>query len=96
MAYAGYTEAHKAANKRYNEKRERIYLMVSSETKQRIMKNARQENKSTTAYILNAIEEYEDDAFCQKLYQDYLDDPDREKTDAVNIEDFAAELGINL
>ena len=60
MAYTGYTEARKAANKRYNEKQERIYLMVSPEKKEEIVNNAKKSNfKSTTAYILKAIEEFE-------------------------------------
>jgi len=43
-----------------------------------------------------ALEEARDEAFCQKLYQDYLDDPDPEKDDAMSIEDFAESLGISV
>jgi hypothetical protein len=41
-------------------------------------------------------DEQEDDAFCEKLYQDYLNDPDPHKHDAVAIEDLAKDLGVNL
>jgi len=44
----------------------------------------------------NALEEARDEAFCQKLYQDYLDDPDPEKDDEMSLEDFAESLGISL
>jgi hypothetical protein len=40
--------------------------------------------------------EIDDDMFCQKMYEDYLNDPDPEKDKAVSIEDFAKELGIKL
>ncbi len=36
----------------------------------------------------------DDDAFCEQMYQNYLNDPD--KGDPVPIEDFAKELGIQL
>ena len=93
MPYTGYTEAHKAANKHYNKKQERIYLMVAPETKERIKKNARQENKSTTAYILNAIEEYEDDLFCEQLAREAEKENDGSY---LTIEELAEELGIEL
>jgi len=43
-----------------------------------------------------ALEDAKDEAFCQKLYENYLDDPDPDKNDAMSIEDFAKSLGINL
>lgn len=39
-------------------------------------------------------DEAEDDAFCEKLYQDYLDDPDPHKHDTVTLEALAADLGV--
>lgn len=44
--------------------------------------------------IKHCMEEAEDDAFCEGLYQSYLADPD--KGDAIPIEEFAKELGIEL
>ncbi len=40
--------------------------------------------------------EAEDDAFCQKLLDDYLSDPDPDKHDSISIEELAAELEIDL
>ena len=54
-------------------------------------------------YILNmlqnfqmALEDAADDAFCQRLYEDYLNDDDPEKNEGVEIEKFAEDLGISL
>ena len=44
----------------------------------------------------NALEEALDEAYCQKLYQDYLDDPDPEKDETIPIEELAESLGIKL
>ncbi|MDO4175650.1 MAG: hypothetical protein Q4D42_12885 [Eubacteriales bacterium] len=41
-------------------------------------------------------DEAADDAFCEALYQEYLNDTDPEKNDAVTIQDVATELGISL
>jgi len=35
-----------------------------------------------------------DDAFCAKMYEDYLKNPD--KGEAVDFEDFAREIGVNI
>ncbi len=43
-----------------------------------------------------AREEAEDDAFCEKLLQDYLKDPDPEKGQTVSLEEAAKVLGISL
>lgn len=40
------------------------------------------------------IDDLEDEGFCEQMYQNYLNDPD--KGDPVTIEDFAKELGIQL
>ena len=42
----------------------------------------------------NAIFEAEDDAFCNSLYNNYLNDGD--KGEAISIEEFAESLGIQL
>lgn len=41
-------------------------------------------------------DELEDDAFCARLYQQYLDDLDPHKHDAISIEELAAREGIEL
>lgn len=41
-------------------------------------------------------DEIEDDLFCQKMYEDYLNDPDPEKHDSITIEELAAREGIEL
>ena len=41
-------------------------------------------------------EEAEDDAFCQKMLDDYRSDADPHKHDSVTLDEFAKELGINL
>ena len=38
----------------------------------------------------------EDDAFCQKMLDDYRSDADPHKHDSVTLDEFAKELGINL
>ncbi len=59
--------------------------------------------ESQMGYILNmlqnfqmALEDAADDAFCQRLYEDYLNDDDPEKNEGVEIEKFAEDLGISL
>lgn len=41
-------------------------------------------------------DEIEDDLYCEKLAEDYLDNTDPNKHDAISIEDFAMREGINL
>ena len=38
----------------------------------------------------------EDELFCQKMYEDYLNDPDPEKHKTITIEELAAREGIDL
>ena len=38
-----------------------------------------------------ALEDAADDAFCQRLYEDYLNDDDPEKNEGVEIEKFVSE-----
>ena len=59
--------------------------------------------ESQMGYILNmlqnfqmALEDAADDAFCQRLYEDYLNDDDPEKNEGIEIEKFAEDLGISL
>ncbi len=41
-------------------------------------------------------DDIEDDLFCQKMYEDYLNDPDPEKYETITIEELAAREGIDL
>ena len=54
--------------------------------------------ESQMGYILNmlqnfqmALEDAADDALCQRLYEDYLNDDDPEKNEGVEIEKFVSE-----
>lgn len=41
-------------------------------------------------------DDIEDDVYCQKLYEDYLNDPDPEKHETITLEELAAQEGIEL
>lgn len=41
-------------------------------------------------------DEIEDDMFCQRMLNDYMNDPDPEKDKTVSIEELAKELGVEL
>ena len=41
-------------------------------------------------------DEMEDDLYCQKLYQEYLDDPDPEKHEVISLEELCRQEGIEL
>lgn len=43
-----------------------------------------------------AVEEAADMAFCEKLYNDYLNDTDSQKNDGIALEDFASQLVVSL
>ncbi len=50
--------------------------------------------------MLNSVkkmldDEAEDDAICQKMLDDYLNDPDPEKNNSVPLDEFIKELGLN-
>jgi len=50
-------------------------------------------------YFLKGIQfddEIEDEIYCQKLYEDYLNDPDPEKDESITLEELAAREGIEL
>lgn len=44
----------------------------------------------------DAVEEASDMAFCEKLYDDYLNDADPQKNDEMTLEEFASQLGFEL
>lgn len=49
------------------------------------------------AYVQGiAADEEADDLFCEKLYQDYLNDPDPEKDEGITLEELAESEGIEL
>ncbi len=41
-------------------------------------------------------DDIDDELFCQKMYEDYLNDPDPEKHETITIEELAAREGIAL
>ena len=41
-------------------------------------------------------DDMEDDIYCEKLVQDYMDNPDPEKTETVTLEELAKREGISL
>ena len=41
-------------------------------------------------------DDMEDDLYCEKLVQDYMDNPDLEKTETVTLEELAKREGISL
>jgi len=41
-------------------------------------------------------DEIEDDLYCERLVQEYLDDPDPEKDETITLEELREELGIEL
>ena len=41
-------------------------------------------------------DDVEDDLYCEKLVQDYMDNPDSEKTETVTLEELAKREGISL
>ncbi len=41
-------------------------------------------------------DDMEDDLYCEKLVQDYMDNPDSEKTETVTLEELAKREGISL
>lgn len=41
-------------------------------------------------------DEIEDDLYCEKLYQDYLDDPDPEKDESITLDELLEREGIEL
>ncbi len=51
MAYVGYNEAKKKANKKYMEKLARISLYLKPEEKEEIERRAKMEGKSVTQYM---------------------------------------------
>ncbi len=55
MAYNGYTEARKEANKRYMDTLKRVTLWLTPEEKELIEQTAKDEGKSVNQYIKDCI-----------------------------------------
>jgi len=55
MAYNGYTDSRKNANKKYMDKLKRVVLWVTPEEKNIIEQKAQKENKSINQYIKDLI-----------------------------------------
>lgn len=72
--------------------KEMIYSMIDSFTEEQMEQVLLM--LSSVKRMLN--EEAADDAFCEQLAESYMTDDDPEKHDAVSIDDFAKELGIEL
>lgn len=54
---------------------------------------------STLLLFLKGVQfddDIEDDLFCEKMVEDYLNDPDPEKHETVTLEELAAREGITL
>lgn len=71
--------------------KEQIYKLLDSFTDEQL---------EQVLIILNSIKkiadiESEDDAFCQKMIDDYLNDSDLEKNNSVPLDEFVKELGFN-
>lgn len=69
--------------------RERCVAMLDSFTDDQLVNVA-----AMLQAMRQTIDDLEDELFCQKMVQDYENDPD--KGDPMPIEDFARELGITL
>uniref|UniRef100_UPI004025C7D4 hypothetical protein n=1 Tax=Faecousia sp. TaxID=2952921 RepID=UPI004025C7D4 len=41
-------------------------------------------------------DEIEDERYCEKLYQDYLDNPNPDKNETISLEELAEQEGITL
>lgn len=50
--------------------------------------------QSVFNYLMFLVRESSDDAFCAKMVQDYLDNPDPEKHDSVSIEELMNMCGV--
>lgn len=46
--------------------------------------------------VKSLIEDAEDDEICEAMMREYLEDDSPDKHETVSLEDFAAELGINI
>ena len=58
---------------------------------------------SQMGYILSmlqnfksAVDDAADDLFCERMYESYIEDTDKDKDVGVSIEDLAEDLGIDL
>jgi len=65
-----------------------------------ILDSLAEEQLASVAVMLQSIrkllDEAADDAYCQKLYLDYLNDTDPEVDNDISLHEYANELGIDL
>lgn len=76
---------------------ERVKVMSTKEMTVSMLNNCNISEdawKNILSYIQYVIDEAEDDAFCEKMYQDYLNDPDPHKHDSVTLEEAMEMCGI--
>jgi hypothetical protein len=79
---------------------ERGMNMSTREKINNIMDSFTEEQLTQVLAMLGSIKEMldyeaEDDEFCRKLAEDYLNDPDPHKHDSITLDDFVRELGLD-
>lgn len=78
--------------------KEGVYVSEREQAKQ-IIDNLPEYKIGNILLFLKGIQfddDIEDDLYCQKLYEDYLNNPDPDKHKTITIEELAAREGINL
>lgn len=95
------TELEKIGNIAYNisiNMKEGVYMSEREQAKQ-IIDQLPEYKIGNLLLFLKGIQfddDIEDDLYCQKLYEDYLNDPDPEKDEEITLEELAAREGIKL
>jgi hypothetical protein len=84
----------RAVNKYMKNNYDRLNINVLKGRKDELKQYAVESGLSLNAFIMKAVDEMLDDAFCRKLLEDYENDPD--KDDFMDIEEYAQTLGIKL
>lgn len=77
----------------------RVFCMSEREQAKQIIDQLPEYKISNLLLFLKGIQfddEIEDELYCQKLYEDYLNDSDPEKHETITIEELAAREGIEL
>ncbi len=78
--------------------KEGVYVSGREQAKQIIDKLPEYKIESILLFLkgIQFDDDIEDDLYCQKLYEDYLNNPDPDKHNTITIEELAAREGINL
>lgn len=77
--------------------KERVNVMSTKEMTMTMLDTHELSEEAMTSiynFVRFMVDEAEDDAFCAKMYQDYLDDPDPHKHDSVTLEEAMEMCGI--